>query len=400
MKRLILLALHSSLLALPSSLLAAEVVVYSPPSESPLHVSAVSGAPRAAFTPSYTGHRSVCVVPGASASDAFVAWTGGDAYRVGDPFGCSTGRGSCAVELEPVSAIMPRFDLFTGSADRVRTVQDVYDKIIADILNLNLSPSSLEKALADVSWMASNRIEMVTVPKPGEEARVRVVRWLIDGKPVWRCGVYPRVVVDKRFEYREGAALTEADILSDTCFDLDWEDFGSVVTNRGVRDEGLTVSDMCYLVVLGDGKVSHRGMSDTNTVNAFPSVIWRRYGTNHVQAVALPSGAQPLSHPLFRFRADCPALERYTACQLQVTSDNGSVTNWTSGTVRIPPRDATGAYVYSAPDLGDTGISTNGTYSWRAIVYNSKFNERTEGHEPVGILKWSDPVPVTFTANE
>lgn len=382
---------------------AAEVVVYSPASDQPLHVQStnpVSSTPPSTnvFPSAYTGHRAVCRLPGASTNDTFAAWAGGDTFTPGDPFGVSTGRDYPAIELTRTSPIMPRIDILNGTADRMLTKEDIYTNLEDRVRASHLSPQALSNALEKLDWRDKNAIVKATV-RPNEDVRVRVVRWLIDGNPLWDCTVQPRTVLDKTVKVGTQGYLTEADILSDEAFDLDWQYlYSEVVRARGVISGRLPVAEVDYLVVIGDGVTFFIGRYDTNVVvKAISPIIRRHYGTNHVQAVALPAGTQSLAHPVFRFRADCPDLTGYTACKIQVMS--GATTNWTSGTIRIPPRDITGAYVYAAQDM--TGfVSTNVTYTWRAIVYNSKYKDEGQsspsGSSPDLTLKWSDPVPVTF----
>ena len=365
---------------------AVEVVVYSSKSDKPLHVS--GGGVTRTFPASYTGHRAVCAMPGASTNDTFVAWTGDDAFAPGDPYGVSNLREFPEIELTRVSPVTPRISLLGGAADRLRTKNEIYQDVIDGINAETMTASQRSNALDQASWMDTNAIAEPYSRQDGG-TRVRVVRWLVDGTPVWRIGVKPRVILDKKFRYRSGAALTEADILVDGAFDLDWQYFRSEVVNAsGVERFELPVVEVDYLVVIGDGVTAWKGKDDTNNViRALQQVVYRKYGTNHVQAVALPSGTQPLTHPAFRFRADCPEQSGYTSCQVQVMT--GSVTNWTSGTVRIPPRDGSGTYVYSAPDL--TGVvTTNAAYSWRVTVYNAKYRDD----------EWSDPESVMFSSGD
>lgn len=390
--------LLSSLIHLSSSLSAAEVVVYSQPSASPLRVAEVTAATNAvakfgepsAFPASYTGHRSVCRV--AFDETNVVAWAGGGEYRVGDPFGCSTGRGYGAVELTPISPITPRIDLYGGSSDRPRTVKEIYDDIRAKAYADYKTPIALSNRLAQLSWMDTNRIEEPTASQ-GEDVRVRVVRWLVDGWPLWYLGIEPRVIVDKKFRYRAGAALTEADILADGALDLDWEHLqNEVMDSIGVSDEGLDVNEVDYLVVIGDGVTSWRDGNDSNVVvKALSQVVSRTYDTVPPTPVAVPFvQGVPLSRPQFMFKVPV-RFDRngYTAFELAVLSGTNRV--WSSGVRRIPPRDADGRYVFPCPSLDDT--VSPGSYTWKVRVYNSKFNPRFAAI----VIPWSEESPVTFT---
>jgi len=168
------------------------------------------------------------------------AFTPGEAYGIARDVNVSWSGLTLDIELSTISPVTTRIQLAAGSsgeddtkkssssggeaestaADRVRTVTQIYQEIKESVYAHNLPPVALSNAIANLSWMDTNVIgtpDEVT----GQDMHVRVVRWLVDGNPVWACGVEPRVVLDKRFSVKNGAMLTEADFLTDGTFDLD-----------------------------------------------------------------------------------------------------------------------------------------------------------------------------------
>lgn len=224
--------------------------VYSPTSASPLHVAGVDTNTMAVvksweFPSSYTGHRSVCRLPGADTNMVFHAWTGGATYNPGtDPFGTSRGYEYPVVEVTAESPITPRFDLWKTPLMLVAT---------------------------------TNTVATTNMP-PTEPTRVRVVRWKIDDMPTYSMAVTNRVVFDKVLDPRVATMLTEADFLGEGIHDLDWDNFyDEVVNGRGVVGR-YKVEKADYLVFFGDGEVGWTSSFETNKwLEASARVITRRF---------------------------------------------------------------------------------------------------------------------------
>lgn len=353
---------------------AAEVVVYSPQAES-LHV---SGAGRAtAYPAEWTGHRSVCAVPGGT-NDAFEAWTGGAAYAVGNPYGTSAGRAHPAIDLTAYSPIVPRIDVSAGASDRAPAIAEYVAGLYRIVWDLTTTDAKRAEMLDLLEWTTRNRYEVAT-PRPVE--RVRIVRWVVDGQPVYHCGVKPEAVVDQKMLLSDRAFLTEADVLATGALDLDWEKLNAdVVNNFSVMRGGLSVTNVAYLVVIGDGKTYWDTSSDTNSVPAvLDRVVERRYEFRRTRPAPVGSSlARGVASFSFRIDGEEPAVSRhgssYTACRVRVRRAGASADAWTSGVRRLPAKDpASGVYTLSSSDPALTNALASGSCTWSAALYNAKF---------------------------
>ena len=342
---------------------------------------------------------------------AFFDLNGDGNYTPGEPFGSvndvdvSWKGTKVTMELCELSPVTPRINLWgatkggsgsgagggssSGSgdskaADRPRTVTEIYDEIRAKAYADFNTPIALSNRLAQLSWMDTNRIEAPAVSQ-GEDVRVRVVRWLVDGWPLWYLRIEPRVIVDKKFRYRAGAALTEADILADGALDLDWAHLQDEVMNsRGVWGEALDVNEVDYLVVIGDGVTSWRDGNDSNVVvKALSQVVSRHYGASRRTAKAAePSAAAGqvvrAANPTFSWTIDEPQRSGYTAFKIQVSDAAGKLV-YDSGLQPAPARDVNGRYTWSAPlfagDKTTAGkvYANDASYSWKVSMYNAKY---------------------------
>ena len=354
--------------------------VYSPKSDSQLHVAAMDTNTMAVsqswtFPASYTGHRSVCYLPGATSDMSFAAWTGGDNYDPHtDPFGVSTGYVYPTVELTRLSPITPRFDVWKAGTMRVAAT------------NILEGGGSLG-----------------SVP-----TRVRVVRWKLDDTPIYDMAVEPRVIFDKVMDPRAATTLTEADFLDADTHDLDWDNFyREVAQSLGVRGGNYRVVKADYLVIVGDGDVtSWLSSYDTNKVAvASKQVITRRFGENRVTPKPVsPGSVSPTSSgmgivstasPTFAWTIDSPDSEAYTAFRIVVTNEDTQAF-YDTGIKRMPPRDMSGVYSWVVPadtNLWQASSAFAGrTNSWIVQAYNSKF--RTDATNAVRTLFY---IPATST---
>ena len=319
--------------------------------------------------------------------NTIVAWAdldGDGAWTVGEPYGIARGvdvswKGtSVEIELTDTSAILPRVNLPTDESDRGLTRDEMLKRVL---------DNSINRAF-DEQWIANNRFLDATTVADGsfKGQRIRVVRWLVNGVPVYRAGTSARVVLDKMIETDVRSCLTEADILvgNENAFDLDWANLRSEVTsNFGTLAACGNVTDVSYLIVVGDGSVAWDDATATNTVAALQTVITRKYGETHVVPTPIAPGTAggeivQSANPTFKWKMDCPADEAYTAFRIQVSGEAGTV--YDSG-VTLAPSKVDGAYVWAAPlYVGDKTLSgkvfeNKAAYTWKVSMYNSKFTE-------------------------
>ena len=364
--------------AIALSASSAEVVVYSPKDSGGVTLKAPSGA--LTYPAAWTGHRSVCAVPGAS-NDVFEAWTGGAAYAVGAPYGTSAGRAWPAVELTEYSPVMPRIDLRTGASDRAPTVAEYVDELYRIVREEAVTDADKDYNLQQLGWTTNNRYT-VAAPQSGE--RVRVVRWVVDGQPACRLGFDAETVLDTRARRSDRAFLTEADILATGALDLDWDKLKSgVVDNFDIQNFGTPVTNVAYLVVIGDGKTAWDSLSDTNSApRILDRVIERRFGHSRIAPTPV-SGSFDGTAARIRFRIDGEGAGEtrwgttYTAFQVFARRQGAATNDWASGIQRLPAKDpATDVYAYTTDDAALAArLSSGKPYDWLCALYNAKYSD-------------------------
>ena len=297
------------------------------------------------------------------------------------------------VELTDFNPITSRIDLENGAFDRAEplVVNDPRINVVSNVLQ--------------------------TVSAQDSIVRVRVVRYAINGYPIaetWGRGLAD-VVYDKMGQWDR--LFCELDFLLDNKFDLDWtSSFTAKVANtsgvtRGadgtagnisqVIGTGTSVTNMQYIVVIGDGDVAMERPDATNTtINALGSLITRRFDHNRAKPVAVAAdGFQYSARPTFKWRMDGEEAivkrfgSSYTAFRLRV--NKGSNVIYDSGILRAPAVDIDGNFTWTAPicagSLMENGQSfdTVASYSWQVSMYNTKFRSDS----------WSDSSVFSTAAN-
>ena len=293
--------------------------------------------------------------------------TSGEPYGIVQNVDVSWKGVSAEIELTDSSPVTPRFDVFAAGTMQVATTN-----------------------IAEAAESSSGGGEETEVAEP---VRVRVVRWKIDGKPIYDMAVAPLVVFDKVMDPRVAATITENDFVDGDTFDLDWDNFYSgVVQNPGVRSGNFRVVRADYLAIIGDGDVSWYSFESNKWLTASKQVITRYYGESRVMPQPVsPGSVSPASsamgvvntaNPTFAWTIDAPDREGYTAFRIVVTNAAGTV--YDSGIRHAPARDGEGVYRWAAPlyvgDMTTQGqvFANKSTYGWRVSMYNSKF--RTDSY--------------------
>ena len=284
-------------------------------------------------------------------------------------------RGTTAeIELTDLSPVTPRIDLVADDAMPRVTRADIRERIEAHP-DLN-TPTILK-------WLDGNPIaDRAAEGESFRGQRVRVVRWMINDMPVFLADVDAKVVLDKTIETDVRSILTEADFrVGNESFDIDWDDLSGILDE--VREACGVVTNVSYLVVVGDGDVDWNDFDTSNTVYALKTVITRKFGRTRVTPVAVAPGAQVEeivhgANPTFKWTMNCPEEEGYTAFNVQVL--NGGKVVYDSGKRLAPPRNDKGEYVWEAPlyvgDKTNEGevFENKRTYTWKVEMYNAKFS--------------------------
>ena len=211
---------------------------------------------------------------------------------------------------------------------------------------------------------------------------IRVVRYAVNGWPIYQAQSPARVILDKTFSSLTRPVLTEADLKSWDDFDVDWDYFADEVANKAtVLSLANDVTNITYLVVTGDGSTGFDSQTDTNTVYALNSTIVRKFDRTRQRPVLYAPGAVESevfgSRPEFKWTM---ANDTYTAFRVQVATDKAfraANVVWDSGVRRAgaPALKNDNLYHYAfSPDLyaGDI-LSEEQNYYWRVSMYNAKF---------------------------
>ena len=288
------------------------------------------------------------------------------------------------VELTDFSPVTPRIDLWTGTPDRS-------DPIALDDPRVNTASNVLESATAE-----------------GANARVRVVRYAINGYPIaatWPGLGLDEVVYENFYSVDGRTELTELDFLNDGAFDIDWTDsFTNKIANKwGVTlnatvretlkrsgDDSASITNIQYLVVVGDGDANWGRGDGSNTVSALSTLLTRRFDKQRARTVAVAvDGLQYAARPTFTWRmeGEDERVSRYgssyTAFKLQVMDAAGDEVYYDSGLLPAPATDKNGNFVWTAPICAGSLLKgkdgkahfydTTGRYSWQVSMYNAKF---------------------------
>ena len=267
--------------------------------------------------------------------------------------------------------------------DRGMTLSAFCATLKERVVEKNLPYDRYTNEMQKIEWMNANLWKSPEVDEDSTElTRVRIVRWALNGRPVYDAYADPEVVFDKKMRFSNRTFLTEADVLTNGVFDLDWEKLrDKVLDSRNVQLTVGNVTNVSYLVVVGEGKTCWDDASDTNSCpRILDCVLERRF--TRTQPVAVPySPAKEGSivyaaHPTFSWTITDEDDDRYDGCtafDIQILEADSDTVVWESGTQLLPPRDSKGRYVWAAPVYVVDDLEPSVNYRWRVSVMNAKF---------------------------
>ena len=313
----------------------------------------------------------------------------GDGYTPGtDPMGVvrdlevGWSGATAEIELSEMNAITPRINLWKADeSDRgART------DFAADPSNryVNVFGGNPEEGASGGKGGSGGEGGGSAVPV---ESRIRVVRYQVDGFPVYEIGAPATVLFDRKFQQDVRSVINEGDFLSDDVFDIDWnllED--EVVNSFGTQLAGCPVTNVNYIIAYGDGAVSYRADADTNTVvKAHPLMISRRFEVTHTPPTAIQDAVCNKARPTFRWKIENEDIwaswygTTYTAFKIKVWNSAKKLV-YDSGYQRMPACDSEGVYSWTAPLYADSPSPSSGivfanlsNYTWKVYTYNAKF---------------------------
>ncbi|MBE6381448.1 MAG: LamG domain-containing protein [Lentisphaerae bacterium] len=288
----------------------------------------------------------------------------------GEPFGyirnvaVSWYKPSFELELTDYSPVTTRMNLWEGLADRKLAPVDA---VSTDDPRFNVS-TNLEHVLE------------AAVENDEKYLRYRVARWTVDGYPRNLAGFPAREVASGYVNMLDATCLTEREILANGDLDLDWDYFAEISGADAVDLLGIDVTNVTYLVVIGEeGTSSFERNSSTNDISAFSYVISRRFDATRAKAVPTNNaltmvGARPKFSWKISGESDWAKAfgSSYTAFSLRVLDSANNVV-YSSGNMRMPACDRNGVYTFEPPIYADSELKPDESYTWQVSIKNSKF---------------------------
>ena len=221
----------------------------------------------------------------------------------------------------------------------------------------------------------------------GDTNVVRIIRTAINGKEVLDNGepVRHRIVYNRDVTISDRTSVHEGDLVTAGKFGLDWANLRSDVEAMNGLDPKSVLS-VTYTVVKGEGSVMN--IDPTNVVEVFTvSFPAEQSKPSAVAPSPLTGPKVETQRPTFKWTGT----EDNTAFILQILdTDENPV--YTSPLQVLPPRDSSGAYVWTAPVYVGTNVcadawslDNNTNYSWRVAMFSPKFSNTN-----LATAVWSD----------
>ena len=285
---------------------------------------------------------------------AFADANGNGEYDPGEPFGFAKDVNvgwdhvlDLNINLSKVSPVLPRFNPMTFA-----------------------TASSNTSATADYIILRDSTNAIPVIADADGNTRVRIVRYEINDLP---C--YKRIVLDKTMASDGLSTITEADVLFEGSYDLDWNFLA-----RDAMEAGFTldqVKKVRYVVYVGAPKST---LEDSNAVGGFDKVFTSAYAlAAPVSPSAQNTAKVSATRPTFTFAAPVD----YPAFAFQLVNASGEVVFASTNTVSR--RDAEGNIVYCPPvffgaETADPDYAQlpTGDYTWRVAMMSAKYRELTE----------------------
>lgn len=335
--------------------------------------------------------------------EAWIDETGDGKFTPGEPYGCTqkihltayTNPERMDIELTEVHPGMPRMDLSAMIAVMPTSSEETQDG--NTVIPYNPLPDSVFDGLAAATDRGRWNIPCVEIEQsPMSSAwaprscslltRVRVVRYKINSNSTNGLTSYSTVLLDRYFELSVRSILTEADLLVDGMYDLDW---GTLLPAYGASAANLKTA--AYRIVIGDGDVG----DDENFGNNLPVFFSNRFEHRARQTPTVPDPTLAdvvyAGRPTFRWTHANTIGKAYPAFECVISTSNSGATIdpseivWRSGVMRAPARDAEGFYEFTAPVLPGMVVDPDAenpftfesgtTYYWGVSMLDAKFSE-------------------------
>ena len=305
----------------------------------------------------------------------FVAGTDGK-WKPGAPYGVvqnvdvGWSDAEFTVELTKTTPIMARFDLtsaFGGSGgggsgggnDGASASNNLTDR---DTVNNGRG------------FLPNETIDPGTdMPANTSLTRIRLVRTQIN-----HVAKAHDVLLDRHLDLSVHPSLTEADLLADGVFDLDWGTLNKANGNNTTTPQAA-LTNASYRIVIGEGEVG----KSTYYGNCLPVMFVNRFEPRTTPTPTVPDPGLPqivyAGRPTFRWSHTNTIDKAYPAFQLRIFKADKTTVVYDSGAQRAPARNANGMYEWTAPVYSDmvtpSGhvFSTTNNYYWSVSMLDAKF---------------------------
>lgn len=319
---------------------------------------------------------------------AFVDADGNGRYTAGELFGCST-----LYATNPIPGVAA-----TNSAMPWLYATNTYLKAWPEIelsrthpsmARFDLSPFLLGSATVSVDrsllpdstngWVMAATNSVLSMP-PLDSLRLRVVRDAFNGDAEHNTiAAYREVVLDRTFNANLRPILSEADLVAEGMFDLDWGTVFPAYSSSPIGSMSKAdLTRVTYRVFVGNGEIV---APDADT-SILPIKFINTFERSEFQSPTTPispAGTIDSGRPTFTWRHDNTIGKDYPAFRLRVWMANGSTMVYDSGVHKAPPRNAQGVYSWTAPlyanMVTDKGIifTVTNNYKWAVSMLDAKF---------------------------
>ncbi|OQA32337.1 MAG: hypothetical protein BWY57_02028 [Betaproteobacteria bacterium ADurb.Bin341] len=190
-----------------------------------------------------------------------------------------------------------------------------------------------------------------------QSTHVRVIRMKVDDSFSYQEKVFDANILVRTY-------LHEGDLLANGQLALDWGLIGVPPAMNPTR--------FAYNVIVGDDQVLTNNVvaSFTNTFSASRAQAVSTYPVNGTHVYS--------SRPTFKWTMP----QEYNAFTIEIKRGSpAGLTVYNSGAQQVPPRDANGNCVWTAPIYANTRLpsgevfAANTVYAWRVIAMNAKFSD-------------------------
>ena len=289
--------------------------------------------------------------------NTFVVYVGdANGWKPGDPYGVVQGvdvgwsDAAFTVELTKTTPIMARFNLQQAMGG------DATDRAAVNA-SMGYEPNE------------PSQYPGTNMPANASLTRVRVVRNWIN-----RTTATADVLFDQTFNLSVHPNLTEADLLANGVYDLDW---GTLLPEWGAG--AATLTNATYRVVIGDGDVG----TVENYGNNLPTLFSNQFEARQRQTPTKPdpklAGVVYAGQPTFRWSHPNTIDKAYPAFQLKIFKSDQTTEIYDSGIQRAPARDSSGKYEWTAPVYAGMVTSkgyvfdTTNNYYWAVSMLDAKY---------------------------